>query len=166
MAFYSGKSTSFRTDRPEFSFNTQIITCFVFLDKLLHFSESLFSCLKMGFKKKPQLSFRIVTEDEKCTEYLIWSKCPTHSSNSSLISLLFALSVPVLAEWLALTEWWITEWWNLGRLCLGHRGSYLYSSLENSVACLVTHLQWLSQRAAIIDILTTLKYNQKNQEIA
>lgn len=65
MTFQSRKNTSFRNDRPEFSFSTQIITCCAFLGKLLLFSEPLFSHLnKVRLKQQRQqqkLSSRIVT---------------------------------------------------------------------------------------------------------
>lgn len=166
VTFYSGKSTSFRTDRPEFPFNTQIVTCFVFLDKLLHFSESLFSCLKMGLKRKRK------KEKKNYPSGLLLRMRNTlstlHGSNSWLIYLLSALSGPVLAEWLVLTEWWIincgSEFWNLGRLGLGHKSFYLYNSLENSIRRWIARLQWLSRRAAVIDIFNYFEIQPKRSE--
>lgn len=167
MTFYSGKGTSFRNDRPEFSFNTQIITCFVFLDKLLHFSEFLFSHLTMGFLKTPKLSLRIVMR-------MTNTPSTFHVLNTQhIVVTVYSYLCFLLCQFLCWQNGWCLQWWitncgpefcNWGRHGLGHRSSYLYSSLENSIACLMVHLQWLSQTAAIIDILTTLKRNQKSED--
>lgn len=139
MTFYSGKDTSVRNNRPDFSFNTQRLTCLLFLDKLLHFSESLFSILKWYLK-----SFQKCWEDEKYTEYLVCSKCSAHVSNS-LIYLCFLFCQFLCWQYgqhfLNVNYNHGSECWNSRRHGLGHRRSYLPNGLENSIACLFTHLQ-------------------------
>lgn len=89
MTLYSKKNTSFRNDRLDFSFNTQIITFCIFLDTLFHFSELLFSHLKVELKDNPKLSFRIVIGLKiyyaKCH---MCSKCSINDSNILFVSLL------------------------------------------------------------------------------
>lgn len=71
------------------------------LQTRLFTSESLFSCFRVRLKKKKTATFQSCFENDKYSKYLVCSKCSINDSNSLFIFLLFAVSVPTLAEWLA-----------------------------------------------------------------